>query len=45
MTGVLETEFWFAPGAVLLYWGEETHPRLYSAHQMVSEMGDKEAVF
>jgi hypothetical protein len=30
----------FASGAVLLYWGEETHPRLNPAQQTVSEMGD-----
>jgi MFS family permease len=46
MTGALETGFWFvsismfASGAVLLYWGEETHPRLNPAQQPVSEMGD-----
>ena len=46
MTGALETAFWFvsismfASGAVLLYWGEETHPRLNPAQQTVSEMGD-----
>jgi predicted MFS family arabinose efflux permease len=49
LTGALETAFWFisismfALGAVLLYWGEEAHPRLNPAQQTVSEMGEKES--
>ncbi|WP_114965023.1 MFS transporter [Alkalilacustris brevis] len=40
LTGALEAAFWFvalsmfASGAVLLIWGEETHPRLNPAHAL-----------
>jgi MFS family permease len=49
MTGALETAFWFvsismfALGAVVLYWGEETHPVLKLARRTVSGMDGKDS--